>query len=80
MWIGLCFFDVFEPLDSKNAFFLGKKVDPEFPNVDHIVSFNVFEDVDSKNAFFLGKKVDPDFPNVDPEFPNVDRTVFFRCF
>ena len=34
MWIGLCFFDVFEPLDSKNAFFLGKNVDPEFPNVD----------------------------------------------
>ena len=57
MWIRLCFFDVFEPLDSKNAFFLGKKVVPEFPNVDP-----EFPNVDPKFP-----NVDPEFPNVDPK-------------
>ena len=36
------FFDAFEQFDSKNAVYLGKKVGPEFPNVDHTVFFPKF--------------------------------------
>ena len=44
-------------------FSLGKKVDPEFPNVDpkspnvhRTVFFDVFEHLDFKNAVFLEKR------------------------